>query len=245
MEMRALTLVAICGVAGLGCSKTGAAASGPTFGMSGGGPPSARLKLGMAMIRSAMEDALVIQDRYKSEQAALLAMSGTGLARILHRGRFPVLEEPREGGAYYSFATRSNSYNDEPDLGLELDYYRSGFYGGSEGFIWDLGTLDLVSIDPTLATMPATLPPAARDKWDFFDRDAKTTARDHDPEMRNRARELKIDRSVPAVAGHTYLLRAILDGEHDHAVAFTTLETDDDGHTIAWRILRSWPVPHR
>jgi hypothetical protein len=243
MKMRALVLVAIVGV--VGCSKTGAAASAPSPWISAGGPPSTRLTIGMSIIRSAMEDALVIPDRFKREQSALLAMPGTGLARILHRGRFPILGEPREGGAYYSFATKSNSYNDEPDLGLEMGNYKSGFYGGTEGFVWDIGAADLTAIDPTFVTMPSTIQSADRKKWEFFVRDAKTTASGSDPEIRKLAYELKIESRASAVTGRTYLLRAVMPGEHDHVVAFTTLETDDDGHTLAWRILKSWLVPHR
>ena len=48
-------------------------------------------------------------------------------------------------------------------------------------------------------------------------------------------------RGVKAVSGHTYVLRSILEEEHDVLVAFTVLEEDEaHGMTLIWRILKSW-----
>jgi hypothetical protein len=34
-------------------------------------------------------------------------------------------------------------------------------------------------------------------------------------------------------------------GEHDHLVAFQTIAADEHGHTLAWRILKTWPQEDR
>src|SRR6185436_13631471 len=48
----------------------------------------------------------------------LRGRSDAGLARILHRGLFAGMVTPREGGAYWSFTKRSNSYDESPQLEL-------------------------------------------------------------------------------------------------------------------------------
>ena len=44
-------------------------------------------------------------------------------------------------------------------------------------------------------------------------------------------------------ADHTYLLRAVLPGEHDILVAFRDAHSDDTGTTLVWREIARWPAP--
>jgi hypothetical protein len=50
---------------------------------------------------------------------------------------------------------------------------------------------------------------------------------------------------VPALLGHTYVLRSTLPGEHDVLVAFRPVLEEADGLTIAWRMLKRFPMPAR
>jgi hypothetical protein len=178
--------------------------------------------------------------------AALLAREDTGTARLLPRGKYEHVVEKRGGGAYYSFATRDNSYDKEPDLELQNGRYRSGFYGNNWGHVMDLGPITVESVPDGPSVLPPGLAEDLRAKWEFLWKDAGTNERDFSGEFRSEASRLGVDRNhVPAVAGHTYVVRAILVGEHDHLVAFTPVEQDDYGQTLVWRILKKWKVPSR
>ncbi len=173
-----------------------------------------------------------------------------GFARILARGRWDPLVAARGGGAYWSFLARSNSYDEAPELGLEQQRFSSGFAGNEQGLLLDLGAVSFEEL-PALVrgTPPAALGAREREAWDFLwtvravvdetDRGDGRRLRDAD---RERASELGLLARVPAVAGHSYLLRSVLFPTHDHLVVFTVIGEDDAGKTLAWRILRSWPV---
>jgi RNA polymerase sigma-70 factor (ECF subfamily) len=185
----------------------------------------------------------------KQQRPALAARSDAGFARILERGRFDALVDGRGGGAYYSFATQSNDYDGEPDLELQHGRFSSGFAGGDIGFLLDLGTTELDAVGTAVDSMPRALAEADRDAWRFLwtvEKKPRSPDRDDrwiDDADRNRARALGVAGGVPAVADHTYLLRSILFGLHDHLVAFRVVAADEHGQTIAWRVVRTWPEP--
>jgi len=167
-----------------------------------------------------------------------------GIARILPGGRFEQLIEPRGGGAFWSFVKRSNDYNDEPDLDLSKGWYSTSFYGGTSGYLMDLGRRALEDIAADVSRPPADSSPAALEQWQYLWTAATRTeagryglhAPAPDPPLTDRIR---------AVVGHTYLVRAILPGEHDVLVAFHAVEADAFGQTLAWKILKQWPKPAR
>src|SRR5690606_17069046 len=136
---------------------------------------------------------------------------------------------------YFSFRTRSHDYDQEPDLALLAGHFQSGFYGGAASFLLDAGELALESITPNAAS---TLTAEQRVAWEHLWTDAGTHERGFDADWEARARSLPFERFPRASVGRTWLLRAILPGEHDHLVAFRSLAADEFGHTIAWRILR-------
>ncbi len=74
-----------------------------------------------------------------SEYSDLLSrkdLEPAGINRILERGKFDQLdgvEGYRGGGAYFSFTTRTNDYNQRPDLEFQHGAFSSGFYGGQLG----------------------------------------------------------------------------------------------------------------
>jgi beta-lactamase regulating signal transducer with metallopeptidase domain len=149
-----------------------------------------------------------------------------GRARLLQRGRYDGMTTIRGDGAYFSFATRSNSYDDEPDIEWQNEHFRTGFYGHNTGAFVDLGDVPLASV--RLAHAPDVLTPDERDTWD-----------------RLQARELPagleaLD-SASIVVGHTYLLRSVLEDEHDLLTAFRPVQRDAYGMTLEWRVLQRYP----
>lgn len=200
-----------------------------------------------ARIRARTQELLLappagVQTRY----ASLLARAGTGVARILPRGAYEQAIEKRGGGAYYSFATRDNSYDEEPDLELQQGNYSSSFYGGTWGCVLDLGAIALESVPESPAALPTALTEEQRPAWELLWQDAKTSKQGFSDDFKGAAAKLGLSRNrVPAVVGHTYVVRAILPGEHDHLVAFSPVEQDEFGHTLVWRVLRTWTVERR
>jgi RNA polymerase sigma-70 factor (ECF subfamily) len=142
----------------------------------------------------------------------------------------------RGGGAYYSFATRSHAYDDHPDVALDNDQFASGFHGGVVGLVLPLGDTPLAALGDRPPTTLATERLAA---WDHMWR--ATPARPEDAAaFRQRAEQLAIADREPARPGHTYLLRRTGQNEHDVLVAFRSLGHDEHGHTLAFRVLRTF-----
>jgi hypothetical protein len=202
--------------------------------------------LGLRVRRRAEELLLTVPSSVTTRHAALLARSDAGAARILPRGKYDALVEKRGGGAYYSFATSDNSCDKEPDIELQQGSYSSSFYGGTWGYVLDLGAADVEHVPDSPTVLPAGLDETSRTTWEFLWRDAGTTKSDVPREFQDEANRLRLRRGrAPAVVGHAYVVRAILPGEHDHLVAFSPVEEDEYGHTLVWRVLKSWPVEKR
>lgn len=227
-------------------SPSGAGISGTAGGKKGLKRP-VKEQLAMEMMESALREALDVPEEILMKHSAFLKLPNTGIARILERSRFGDMDIGgiRGGGAYYSFATRSNSYNDEPDLALQGDYYGSGFYGNSRGFILDLDDTKIEEVDEAGAVVPKKLPAAVSGVWTQFFADAHTDMNRYDDTIGPELNKVGYIPRVKAAEGHTYLLRSLMPGEHDHLVVFRTVEANELGHTIIWRILKSWHVPHR
>jgi hypothetical protein len=97
---------------------------------------------------------------------------------------------------------------------------------------------------------PSLLPPGLADeqraRWETLWQDAKTSKEGFSSEFESAAAKLGMSRgSVAAVIGHTYVVRAILPGEHDHLVAFSAVEQDEFGHTLVWKVLKAWTVERK
>lgn len=169
-----------------------------------------------------------------------------GVARILGRDVWQfALREPLAipgGGAYFSFETRSNSYGHEPDLAFEgvgTGYFGTSFYGGTAGFLRSLGDLPLEA----LSTDPQSPPPAVDASigavWSSM---LSPIGRDEHRRIAVPDALSRVSGRAKAELGCTYLVRAILPGEHDHAVAFRTVERDAHGYTLVFRIVKRFPM---
>lgn len=171
---------------------------------------------------------------------------GAGVFKLLPRGMFKDKEGSykdednplglRQGGAYYSFTTGSHSYNKTPQIGLERGNLNVGFYGANYGLFVDCGAVPLIdesNHSDALIALMGYIPPKLRSEL-VKERERFSTGNTG----------MLTARHVPAVEGHTYLLRAISFNEADKLVAFRILKMDQDGSlTIAWRTLKDFEVP--
>jgi len=146
----------------------------------------------------------------------------------------------RGGGAYYSFAHLVHEYNYGSDVGLEGGNFLSGFAGASYGFILDLGDLPLENVlaetEPA-ASLASFVPPFA-----------EAEARKLQAELYRgyRIGEAVYKRQdVPAVAGHTYLLRSVDYHMSDVLVAFRVVRRDEEKGDVVllWKLLKRFHTP--
>jgi len=193
--------------------------------------------------RVAQERLLAVPEEVVQAHAGFLRLEGTGLARILQRGKYDRLLPVRGGGAYYSFATREHSYDKEPDLRLQQGSYSTSFYGGTFGFLLDLGEIPIENVPPDAGTAPPTLVTEQIERWRFMWSDIPQGGRDRQRAAQKKGKELGLQDIVKAEPGHAYLLRAVLPGEHDILVAFREAARNDSGHTLVWRELKRWDAP--
>lgn len=132
-------------------------------------------------IRRLLDEAAMVQSELRRKllepapeyvaMAAALGPNG-GAARLLDRVRFSFeLRNPlgvSGGGAYYSFANRSNSFDDEPDLafeGFEDGVFQIESSRSDMGFIVDLGDLPLESLGFEPSRPPGTLDSENAERW--------------------------------------------------------------------------------
>jgi hypothetical protein len=176
------------------------------------------------------------EDRAKF--AEFLVQGETGLARLLPREKYREKLSVREGGAYYSFTKLSNSYDRDPQIGLELENLATGFTGADFGFMASLGDTPLESISlehPCVQYLAALVTPTI------------------EPEAREQQRrsssgivvgENRYKNRLPVIVGGSYVLRSVNYDRSDVLVAFRIVRQDTDGSLILlWKKLREFPTP--
>lgn len=165
------------------------------------------------------------------------AQKDFGVFRLMPREKFDRKLSIQGGGSFYSFKTLSHDYQKTPQLSLERNNLKVGFAGADYGFIFDLDKIPLANIgieNPAVNSLINYRPPS------------------YEPEIRaeqNQAANYDINgfiykNSLPAVVGHTYILRSINFSAADIFVAFTIHRKDSDGSLIIfWKIIENFPVP--
>jgi hypothetical protein len=171
-----------------------------------------------------------------AQHAAFLAQPDTGLVRLLPREKFDGKLAVRGGGAYYSFAHLVHEYNYGSDIGLEKERFGVPSAGAGYGFLFDLGDTALEEV--TTETGPVKFlasftPPAAEPEA------RKIQLRFHDGYQDG---WFVYRRFVPAVAGHTYVVRAVDYNRSDVLVVFRVLSKDEDGVVLLWKMLKQFPA---
>jgi hypothetical protein len=130
------------------------------------GATSEQLFAMLALLRDVGQHRLLaIPQSIAEKNAAFVSDATRGIGRILEHGRWEPLVHKRGGGAYYSFATRDQDYDAEPDLGLQYGTYGSGFTG--LGFVLDLGDIPIDAVGQTAAQPPSGLTDYQQRAWTF------------------------------------------------------------------------------
>lgn len=171
----------------------------------------------------------------------MASQDGARVFRILPRETFDFEKNPfsvRGGGAYYSFVKRSHSYNDTPQIELQKNNLSVGFYGANYGFIADLGDVPLSEISRESENLrfllnydPVVLESEARNEYKRIS---------HGFEVEG----VKYKKSLSAVAGHTYILRAVSYDEADTLVAFRIFRQDANGSLVVfWKFIEHFRTP--
>ncbi len=171
----------------------------------------------------------------------LLELPDTGITRILARTDhgstvYEGLIFPREGGAYFSFATLSHDYDREPGLSYDRGELRSGFYGASVGMVLPIGDVELTSIRVHPSIPPDSLDPARHEAWHLLLSQPQTDDVAGARKMQDQVNALYLGLATPRV-GETYLVRNWSPDEHDQLVGVRVLEQTKESVTIAWRTL--------
>lgn len=179
-----------------------------------------------------------------TETKSLAAQQNAKAFRILPRGLYEFQNNStdesayplkvRGGGAYYSFTTENHSYNKIPQIELQNNNFSSGFYGANYGFLYDLGNVSLSSVNDSRPELKAMI------RHQYF----KNPYADWEKTAKVESNGVTFIHSIPAVVGHTYILRAISYDEADVIVAFKIVKKlDNNGYEIIWKMLKNMPIP--
>ena len=176
--------------------------------------------------------------RDQAKYAEFLTQPDTALIRLLPRETFRNMLSIGGGGAYYSFARLTHEYGYGSDIELQQGQFSVGFAGADFGFLTTLGkvAIEEVTLNHPAAQFLATFA-------------APTTEAEARQQQQRSAAGIEISgftyRShVPVKKKGAYLLRSISYRTSDLLVAFRVVSIDDDGSVvIAWRTLKTFPVP--
>lgn len=163
---------------------------------------------------------------------------GASAIRLLPREKYDHVLAINGGGAYYSFARKTNEYGYGSDISLQQGKFSVGFAGADYGFLKDLGEVSLASIDretteveALLKYVPPTDEPTIRAEYQKLARIYELSG-------------ISFTSRVPAAVGHSYLLRSISPDRSDILVAFSVLRKDSDGSVILlWKPIETFPKP--
>jgi hypothetical protein len=185
------------------------------------------------------EELLAPSTEDRARFAEFLSQRDTGLARLMPREKYRDKLTVREGGAYYSFTRQSNSYNDEPQIGLEQQTLHTGFAGADFGFLSSLGDVPLEGVDLNSEVVSYL----ANFAVPSVEQGAREQQRRSGTGFNLAGHNYRA--SLPAVVDHTYILRAVSYDRFDVLVAFRVVRKDtDESLILAWKKLKQFPTPY-
>ena len=189
-----------------------------------------------------------LADILKPDPAAVAEAEriGANAVKILPRGMFKNKEESytdednpigiRGGGAYYSFTTRSHSYNKTPQIQLQQGNLSVGFAGADYGMIAELGQIELEDANDEIPDLDFLIKYTPSD----IESDARVAFR----LVADPAPNKTFHRSIKAVLGNTYALRAISYDEADTLVIFIVHSIEENGSVnLIWKTIADFKKP--
>lgn len=157
--------------------------------------------------------------------------------RLMPREKFDRKFTVQGGGSYFSFTTGSHDYQKIAQIGLEQNSLKVGFAGANYGFINDLGDVALADVTketPQVNFLLNYKPPT----------DEPEIRREQRKSWNYEASGAVYKSSLPAVVGHSYVLRAISFDAADVLVAFKVYRKDSDGSLIIfWKSIENFEKP--
>jgi len=157
--------------------------------------------------------------------------------RLMPREKFDRKFTVQGGGSYFSFTTGSHDYQKIAQIGLEQNSLKVGFGGANYGFINDLGDVALADVmkeTPQINFLLNYKPPT----------DEPEIRREQRKAWNYEANGTVYKSSLPAVVGHSYVLRAISFDAADVLVAFKVYRKDTDGSLIIfWKSIENFEKP--
>lgn len=184
-----------------------------------------------------MEKKILSPDNKDIEAAS---RENVGVFRILPREKYDNgLFSTLGGGAYYSFYFRIHDWGHGSDIGFEQNYLQSGFTGC--GLMTDFGEVPLDEINRANAAANSLINYQNAKKDDSCRNDNYLAA----------VGGLKLDQTVfrsrlPAIVGHSYLVRSTVFDYYDVLVAFQIKRKDADGSlVIFWKQLEQFETKRR
>jgi hypothetical protein len=205
-------------------------------------------RIGFHPLSDADKERLAPPAEDAAQFASFLSQPGTGLVRLLPRDEvnFNGQLSVRGGGAYYSFAHLVHEYNYGSDIGLERGNFLSGFAGADYGFLRDLGDLPLenvmLEVEP-VASLASFVPPFAEAEARKVYSQLHTGA---SADVGYRIGETVYRGNfVPAVVGHTYILRSVSYRMSDVLVVFRVVRRDEQSGDaiLLWKLLKRFHTP--
>jgi len=183
---------------------------------------------------------LAVPREDRDTYADFLRQKRTGLIRLLPRESFDRKLTLRGGGAYYSFVHREHQYGYGSDIELQGGHFSVGFAGADFGFLVDLGDTPLESVSAETD--------AVRSVADFETPSAEREAREIQQQlargMGRHAATSPYRSRLPAVVGHTYVVRSVNYNRSDVLVAFRVLRQDENGSLLLlWKTLKEYTPP--
>ncbi|HVF48056.1 MAG TPA: hypothetical protein VNA17_10855 [Pyrinomonadaceae bacterium] len=163
---------------------------------------------------------------------------GVAAIRIMPREKYSRVLTTNGGGAYYSFFRGTHEYGQGSDLSLEQGKFSVGFAGADYGLLRDLGEVNVLSLEKDsggigvlMRYVPPTDEPSIRAEYQKLGRDYEIDG-------------FVFKSRVPAVVGHSFVLRSISLDRSDVLIAFSVLRKDEDGSLILlWRPIETFPKP--
>lgn len=158
--------------------------------------------------------------------------SDGGVMRLLRTWTFGWLFPDDAGASHFSFETVANVYDEQADLTLDSEgRLNSGCFGGTRGYIVDLGGGTLAEVGSHPARLPANASAVAARAWSEL-----WAGEPNDDELSR----LKTD-FAEAHIRHVYAVRTIRPRQDfDALVALEVAEVDANGCTIRWKLLKRW-----
>lgn len=172
------------------------------------------------------------------EDSEIASRENLNVFRILPRGNYPEHFFNRGGGAYYSFAKKSHSYNETPQIELQQNNLSVGFAGADFGFIADLGENPLSEMTGTTRGVSFLADDKLIEEGTESRNKYYKNGRDFVMD------EVNYQQRLPAVVGHSYVLRAVNFRDADTLVVFKIHRKDDDGSLIIfWKLIKNFGKP--